>query len=131
MRFLMMSLLLSAVCSTCVLAKETANFIEGTYATIKGCSMLEKLGNGTKRTISTVPDTLDKYGFHGWEGGCEFTKVFEHMPGKVWTGLMYCVEGNSINAPNMVFVRDEENNSLEVIQAGDENPKVFHRCDVK
>jgi len=128
---LMVFLLLWAASTSCAFAKETASFIEGTYATVKGCKMLEKLADGTPRTISTVPDTLDKNGFHGWEGGCEFTKIFEHMPGKVWTGLMYCVEGNAINAPNMVFLRDEDDNSFEVLQAGNDSPEVFHRCDVK
>ncbi len=130
MRILIAMLVLCAS-SLSVFAKETATFIEGTYATAEGCSMLKKLANGTARTISTVPDTLDKNGFHGWEGGCEFTKVFEHMPGKVWTGLMYCVEGAKVSAPNIVFVRDEDDNSFEVLQAGEDSPEVFRRCDVK
>ncbi len=123
--------LLALACPLVAFAKEKASFIKGTYATQEGCKMLGKLAAGTPRALTTVPDTLDEDGFHSWEGSCEFTKVFEHQPGAIWTGLMYCVEGNTINVPTLVFLLNEEDQSFEVVPAGSDAPEVWHRCNVK
>ena len=58
------------------LAKDRAIFIEGTYASKEGCQKLAAIEAGTPRNVETVPEVLTADGFKGWEGACEFTKVF-------------------------------------------------------
>lgn len=113
---------------TAVLAKEQATFIEGTFATEAGCAKLEALGKGTPRNVETVPDVLTKDGFQGWEGSCEFTRIDIHEPGKVWIGLMYCVEGATMAPQTYAFIKGGDG-SLEVAATGEDEPQVYRRCD--
>jgi len=107
-------------------AAETASFIEGTYASKKGCEMLKALQQGTPRNLQTVPETLDKSGFAGWEGSCEFVKIFKHGT-KLWTAIMYCVEGATA-APSLASFLRHEDGSYDVSFQNAEQPEVFMQC---
>ncbi len=108
-------------------AKESASFLQGTYSTEEGCQKLQALAAGTQPSLETVPDTLTPNGFKSWEGTCEFTKIFEHEPGKVYLGLMFCTEGESMTPVNFVFVKNDDG-SFEVAATGQEAPEQFKRC---
>lgn len=112
------------------LAKDRASFIDGTYASGEGCKKLAALEAGTPRNVETVPEVLTADGFKSWEGACEFTKVFEHDPGKVWVGLMVCSEGAGIG-PQTVVILKGEGDSFEVADSDneEEEPEVYQRCD--
>ncbi|MGD9667872.1 MAG: hypothetical protein AB7U75_02335 [Hyphomicrobiaceae bacterium] len=110
------------------LGKEKASFIEGTYATEEGCKKLAAIEEGGPRNVETAPEVLTADGFKGWEGSCEFTKVLEHEPGRVWLGFMVCMEGATIAPQSVVIVRGEGDN-LEVGNDGDDQPEVYQRCD--
>ncbi|MGH1418608.1 MAG: hypothetical protein ACRBCJ_07105 [Hyphomicrobiaceae bacterium] len=113
------------------LAQVKADFLVGTFASAKGCKMYNKLQAGTPRSIETVPDTLDADGFHGWEGACEFTKVWQHQPGMIWQALMYCSEGNTAGPQMFSFARDPETGTFDVSSIGQQEPETFHLCDKK
>lgn len=117
-----------AVCAAGAAATERAGFLAGTYAAGKGCEMLAKIEAGGPRTVETVPETLDADGFHGWEGECDFTKVFEHEPGKVWIGLMVCVEGAQFTPETYLFMKSEADDSFEVAAQNQELPELYSRC---
>lgn len=108
-------------------AKESASFLQGTYATEEGCQKLQALAAGTQPSLETVPDTLTANGFKSWEGSCEFTKIYEHEPGKVFLGLMFCVEGQTLTPVNFVFVKNDDG-SFEVAATGQDAPEQFKRC---
>ncbi|MDX2257611.1 MAG: hypothetical protein NW205_01715 [Hyphomicrobiaceae bacterium] len=109
-------------------AAERAEFLKGTYATADGCRKLQKLAAGTPRSVETVPETLDAEGFHGWEGGCRFTRIFEHEAGKVWIGLMFCVEGASLTPQTYAFVKGD-GDSFEVAGSEDDEPDLYLPCN--
>ncbi|HYD16207.1 MAG TPA: hypothetical protein VEA77_07395 [Hyphomicrobium sp.] len=130
MRIILIALAL--VASTAVHAKERATFLKGQYATTEQCDKLRKVEAGGPRGVGTTPELLDADGFHGWEGGCEFTKVMEHEPGKVWVGVMICSEGNSFTPEMYVFTKDEKEDSFDVSHAGDEEgAAAYTRCDAE
>lgn len=111
-----------------VLAKEKADFIQGTFATEEGCKKLAAIEAGGPRTVETAPEVLTEDGFKGWEGACEFTRVFEHEPGRVWLGLMVCSEGAVVAPQSMVFIKGE-GETIEVAGSDQDEPEVFQRCD--
>ncbi|HRN83773.1 MAG TPA: hypothetical protein PK857_03055 [Hyphomicrobium sp.] len=116
--------------ATAAVAKERAAFLDGQYATAAQCEKLRKIEAGGKETVSTAPELLDADGFRGWEGGCEFTKLFEHEPGQSWLAFMVCSEGMSVNAATYVFVKDGD--AFEVHRSGEEQgPELYTRCDAK
>ncbi len=119
------------VTTSLALAQGKADFLMGTFASTQGCAMHNKLKTGTPRSIETVPDTLDADGFHGWEGACEFTKVWEHETGSVWQALMYCSEGNTAGPQIFSFVRDPETGTFDVSSIGQQEPETFQSCDEK
>lgn len=110
------------------LAKEKASFIEGTYASEEGCRKFAAIEAGTPRTVETVPEVLTADGFRSWEGACEFTKVLEHEPGRMWLGFMVCSEGAIITPQSVVIIKGE-GDSLEVGADGENEPEAYHRCD--
>lgn len=110
------------------LAKDRAIFIEGTFASEEGCKKLAAIEAGTPRNVETVPEVLTADGFKGWEGACEFTKVFEHEPGRMWLGFMVCSQG-AIITPQSVVISKGEGGSLEVAADDDKEPETYHRCD--
>jgi hypothetical protein len=111
-------------------AKVTADFIEGTYAADDGCDKWRAVEAGGPKTIDTVPEVLTKDGFKSWEGGCEFTQVLEHAPGKIYLGIMYCSEGQTFVPDMTVFIRNDDG-SLDVAGTGEEAPTNYRRCDGK
>lgn len=114
------------------LAKEPAAFLgAGTYAIESDCQKQKKIDAGGARNVETAPELLTADGFHGWEGACEFTKVFEHDPGKSWTGLMMCVEGAQFTPQLYLFMKSETGDSFEVAQQNQDMPEVYVRCDPK
>ncbi len=110
-------------------AKERGTFIDGTFATEKGCKKLEAIAKGKPRNVETVPEVLTATGFAGWEGSCEFTKVFEHEPGQVWVGLMYCVEGASTNVATYAFTKTGPG-TFDISGGGSsDEPEEYRRCE--
>ena len=112
-------------------AKEKATFLSGQYATEADCAKLRKIEAGEPKNVETAPELLTADGFQGWEGGCEFTKTYEHNPGKSWVGLMVCSEGQTIAPATFVFLKSEEDDSFEVASQGQDEPELFIRCDAK
>jgi len=116
--------------STAAAAKERAAFLAGQYATAEQCGKLRKIEAGEPKNAGTSPELLDADGFHGWEGACEFTKVFEHEPGQSWLALTICSEGMTMTPMTYVFAKNQGEDSFEVHEAGDEDgPDVYTRCD--
>lgn len=126
-RFFIVALALMVLPAS-LLAKEKASFIEGTYATVEGCKKLAAIDAGGPRNVETVPEVLSADGFKSWEGACEFTKVFEHEPGRVWLGLLVCSEGSKI-APQSIVIIKTEGGELEVADDDDDEPTAYQRCD--
>ncbi|MGE0022283.1 MAG: hypothetical protein AB7S70_01475 [Hyphomicrobium sp.] len=113
-------------------AKERADFLLGQYATAEQCEKLRKVEAGGPKNAGTAPELLDADGFKGWEGACEFTKVFEHEPGKTWMALTICSEGMTMTPTTYVFDKLEGEDSFEVHDARDEDgPGLYKRCDAK
>ena len=63
------------------------------YSTSQGCKKLQALAAGGPRNISTVPETLDRKGYHSWEGGCEIERIQQQVKGKRWLVALHCHEG--------------------------------------
>lgn len=114
-------------------AKDRATFLAGQYATSEQCEKLRLIETGGPKNVSTSPELLDADGFHGWEGGCEFTKIFEHTPGKSWTAIMLCTDGMASEPGLYHFAKDETEDRFEVTGPDkDENgPAAYLRCDAK
>ena len=116
-------------------AKEKARFLgTGTYATAEGCEKLKKIAAGGPKNVETTPELLDEHGFHGWEGDCEFTKIFEHEKDKSWLGLTTCVDGATISSVTYVFIKDETSGVFEVAAQGEgaeSEQHVYSRCETK
>lgn len=130
MRLLLMSvaLMLPAV----AVAKDRASFLAGQYATAEQCQKLRKVEAGGAHNVSTAPELLDANGFHGWEGGCEFTKVFEHEPGASWLAFMICSDGPAMSPATYVFAKQEGDDAFEVHSPNDQDgPQLYTRCDAK
>jgi len=111
------------------IAKEKAAFIKGQYATEKDCQKLRAIEAGGPRNVETAPELLDTTGFNGWEGACEFTRVFEHDAGKSWIGLMACFEGPNFSPQTYIFIKSEADDSFEVSAANKDEPEIYKRCD--
>ncbi len=109
-------------------AKDKAEFLQGTFATETGCKMLKALSGGTPRRIETAPEVLTQEGFKGWESDCEFTKVFEHDPGRIWLGMKLCFAGPSIGPQTFVFIKGQGGN-FEVAASGQDQPEIYVRCE--
>jgi hypothetical protein len=130
MRLILIALALAAPATA--VAKERAGFLIGQYATAEQCEKLRKVEAGGPKNVGTAPEVLDADGFHGWEGGCEFTRIFEHEPGQSWLALMVCSEGMTMTPTSYVFVKHESEDSFEVHEAGDQDgPEVYTRCDAR
>lgn len=114
-------------------AKERAAFLAGQYATTAQCEKLRKVEAGGPKNVGTAPELLDAGGFHGWEGGCEFTKIFEHEPGKSWTAIMLCTEGMSSEPGLYHFSKDATEDRFEVTgpDSDEDGPGVYLRCDAR
>jgi arylsulfatase A-like enzyme len=129
-RVMMMALALAA--STAAVAKERAGFLSGQYATKAQCEKLRLVEAGGPSNVGTAPELLDADGFKSCVGGCAFTKVFEHDPGKSWVALMVCSEGNAITPEMYVFTKLEAEDGFEVGHAEDEEgPEIYTRCDAR
>lgn len=122
---------LIAVHSGPSLAKERATFLKGQFATEANCEKLRKIEAGGPRNVETAPELLDASGFHGWEGGCEFTTVFEHDAGTSWVGLMVCFEGPTAAPQTYLFTRSESDDSFEVTYQGQDQAELYVRCDAQ
>jgi hypothetical protein len=108
-------------------AQQRAQFLAGTYATEEGCAELDRIATGTPPGATTTPRTLDPKGFHGWEGGCEFTQIIEHKPGQVWVALMFCSEGAATGPATYSFVKNEDG-TFDVSTGLLYPPEVYQLC---
>jgi len=117
----------SLVLATAVGAKERAPFITGQYATAEQCKKLRAIEKGAPENVETSPELLDADGFRSWEGGCSFTKVFEHEPGTSWLAFMICSEGMTMTAASYVFVKDGDTIEMYGAEQAD-GPEVYSPC---
>lgn len=117
--------------STAAIAKDRAAFLVGQYATAAQCEKLRKIESGTPKNVGSAPELLDADGFHNWEGACEFTKIFEHEPGKQWVALMICSDGLSVTPETYVFSKTDGQDSFDVSESDDDAPETYTRCDAK
>jgi hypothetical protein len=122
---------LALVASTAVHAKQRATFLKGQYATTEQCEKLRKIEAGGPKGVGTTPELLDADGFHGWEGGCEFTKIFEHEPGKSWVALMICSDAVSETPEMYSITKDETEDSFQIAGSDDDEPGTYTRCEAK
>lgn len=118
----------ASIGATAALARERAGFIRGSFATADGCRKLEAIANGGPRNVATVPDVLTADGFKGWEGACEFTKVFEHEPGQSWVALMLCSEGATTTPATYAFVKSGDDAFDVSLSGGAGEPEEWKRC---
>lgn len=118
--------------STAAVAKDRATFLPGQYATTAQCEKLRKVEAGGPENVGTAPELLDSDGFHGWEGGCEFTKIYEHDPGQSWLAIMVCRDAVS-SKPEMYFFSKNEGEDAFVISRSDDDDEAatYTRCDAK
>ena len=118
--------------STAAVAKDRAAFLTGQYATAAQCEKLRKVEEGGPENVGTAPELLDADGFHGWEGGCEFTKIYEHDPGQSWLAIMVCRDAVS-SKPEMYFFSKNEGEDAFVISRSDDDDEAatYTRCDAK
>lgn len=133
MRLFLIALALAAAsAASAASAKERATFLAGQYATAEQCQKQRLLEAGGPKNVGTAPELLDADGFHGWEHGCEFTKIFEHEPGRSWLALMICSEGMAMTPATYVFVKDDNADTFEVHEPDDQDgPEVYTRCDAR
>lgn len=129
LRFILMVALMFAV--PVANAKDRASFLRGQYATQADCEKLRKIEAGGPRNVETAPELLDPAGIHGWEGECEFTKVFDHDPAKSWVAIMLCTEGLQMTAHSYVFMKNDNEDSFDVAPETAESPDTYIRCDAK
>lgn len=124
---------LACALATVAQAKDRASFLAGQYATAEQCEKLRKIEAGGPKGVGTSPELLDADGFHGWEGGCEFTKIFDHDPGKSWTAIMLCTEGMSTEPGLYHFAKDATEDRFEVTgpDSDEDGPAAYLRCDAK
>lgn len=126
--FVLISLVAAAAAATSAGAKERATFITGQYATAEQCAKLRNVEKGGPENVETAPELLDADGFRNWEGGCSFTKIYEHEPGASWLTFMVCTEGMTMSAASYIFVKTEK--AIEVYGADQaDGPEIFTRCD--
>ncbi|MGE0052912.1 MAG: hypothetical protein AB7S74_01770 [Hyphomicrobium sp.] len=131
MRPLMIASLVAASCALTwvALAEVKGNFIgPGTYATADGCKKVAALAQGKERNVETVPETLTKDGFQGWEGSCTFRSITEVEKGAKWKAAMDCQEGAEEGPESDLFERLDDG-SLKVTVMG--NHTIFVRCDAE
>jgi hypothetical protein len=123
---------LTLVAATSAAAKDRAAFLVGQYATAAQCEKLRKVESGEPRNVGTAPELLDSDGFHGWEGGCEFTKIYEHDPGQSWLAIMVCSDAVSSTPEMVFFTRNEGEDAFVVSRSDDEDdPGTYTRCDAR
>jgi hypothetical protein len=122
-------ILLTLVLATAAEAKERAAFLTGQYATAPDCAKQRKIEAGMPKNVENAPELLDADGFHGWESDCEFTKVFEHEPGKSWIGLMMCASGASMTPNVYLFMKSETDDTFDVSDQSQDMPETYVRCD--
>lgn len=130
----MRSLLIAALLAMPLpaIAKDRATFLKGQYATVAQCEKLRKVEVGGPENVGTAPELLDENGFHNWEGGCEFTKIYEHDPGRSWLAIMVCTDGNSATPEMYFFSKDETEDSFDVSRSdGRGEQETYARCDAK
>ena len=131
---IMMSLVVAAgTWATAASARERAAVLLGQYATEKQCAKLRKIEAGEEAPgVASAPELLTADGLEGWEGGCRFTKIFEHEPGRMWLALMICSEGPSITPATYVFIKEEDQDAFEVRGSDDlGDPELYTRCDAR
>lgn len=112
-------------------AKTTAKFLKGQYATEAQCAKLRAIEAGGPRNVETAAEVLDETGFHGWEGTCEFTTIFEHDPGKSWVAIMVCFEGPSASPATYFFTKDEEHDAFDVVSDDNDEVERYTPCASK
>lgn len=96
------------------------------YATADGCSKVAALAAGAERNLTSVPDTLTRNGYEGWEGGCTFTSITELEPGKKWKAEMACAEGAEEGTETDIFERLADG-KLKIIV--NDTATILERCD--
>jgi hypothetical protein len=125
-------IVLALMTSTAAVAKDRATFLKGQYATAAQCEKLRKVEAGGAQNVGTTPELLDADGFHGWEGGCEFTKIYEHDPGQSWLGIMVCSDAATSKPEMYFFSKDEKEDAFVVSRSDDDDePATYTRCDDK
>ena len=66
------------------------------------------------------------------EGGCEFTKIYEHDPGQSWLGIMVCSDATSSKPEMYFFSKDGDEDAFVVSRSDDDDdPATYTRCDAK
>jgi hypothetical protein len=123
--------LASLVAVSAAHAKERATFLQGQYATKDQCEKLRKIEAGGPKNVGTAPEVLDADGFHDWEGGCEFTKIFEHDPGKSWFALMICSDAVNQTPETYSIHKHETEDAFDIAGSDDDEPGTYTRCDAK
>lgn len=108
-----------------------ADFIDGTYVmTADDCSKLQQLSDGGEPSISAVPWSVDKDGFHSWEGSCSFVKVTETTPGTEWRVEAECTDAADESSEAYSFEKKPDGTFLVQLE-GEDEPVTYQRCEVK
>ncbi|KAB2845950.1 MAG: hypothetical protein F9K44_16200 [Hyphomicrobiaceae bacterium] len=114
-----------------------AAFIDGAYTIgTKGCAKLKAIERGGPKSLNTVPWTLDADGFHGWEGGCTFSKITEALKGKEWLIEAECAEAAEESKESYRLVRTSPTTFAITLttpgtEAADRKPITYSRCNAK
>ncbi len=108
-------------------AEVTADFITGTYVIEGRCEKLAKIQAGGPKNVETVPETLTRDGFQGWESGCSFKWIKQKKKGQVWVARMACgVEAEEYEEMD-TFKLNNKDRSLTVTVDG--KTTKFVRCE--
>ena len=114
-----------------------ATFVDGAYTIgAKACAKLKAIERGGRRNLNTVPWTLDTDGFHGWEGGCTFSKITEAQKGKEWLVEADCAEAADESKESYRFVRTSPSTFLITLTTKgatteQAKPVTYTRCNAK
>ena len=114
-----------------------ATFVDGSY-TIgpQACAKLKAIERGGRKSLNTVPWTLNADGFHGWEGGCTFSKITEAHKGKEWLIEADCAEAAEESKESYRIVRTSPSTFLITLTTKGATPEqkkpvTYTRCNAK
>lgn len=108
-----------------------ADFLDGTYVmSAEDCDKLQKLSDGGEPSLNAVPWSVDKEGFHSWEGSCTFAKITETKPGAEWRVEAQCTDAADESVEAYTFEKKDDGTFLIQLE-GEDEPVAYQRCEVK
>lgn len=128
-----LSMILATAMATAAVADEPvkADFLDGTYVmSADDCAKLQKLEAGAEPSLNEVPWSVDKDGFHSWEGNCTFSKITETTPGTAWRAEAECTDAADESVEAYTFEKKDDGTFLVQLE-GEDEPVTYQRCETR